>query len=277
MKKALLVADSGGSKTDWCIVDHLGNRNYFTTESYHPHVMTEDWIRAKSEFWREYTSVYDLEVHFYGAGCLKEHNQEVVKRAFKHWNINHIRVNSDLLGASKALLGDKDGLIGILGTGSVLAECSENAISNVFGGFGHILGDEGSGYHFGKMLLTRYFHNSLSGQLNELIELELGSKELILKNVYGPSGKKYISSLSAQFSKCQLAEIDALHEENIALFVDHYAMQATQYKEISFVGSYACHNSGILQKVLEINGIKLGQILERPIEQLTEYFLKTTF
>jgi hypothetical protein len=277
MKRALLVADSGGSKTDWCLVDHLGNQKYFTTDSYHPHIMTDQWIASKKEFWRDYTEVYNFDVHFYGAGCLKEHNRQLVEEAFRIWGIHNIKVNSDLLGAAISLFGDKDGVIGILGTGSVLAQIEQNNISKVIGGFGHILGDEGSGYHFGKLLLSRYFHNEFSGELNELIELELGSKELILKNVYAPDSKKYISSLSAQFSKYRSDEIMAIHEENINLFVDFYIAQLASCQKISFVGSYAFYNAEIIRKVLAIKGVDVEKILERPIEQLTEYFVRGTF
>jgi len=75
-KKAILIADSGGSKTDWCLVDYLGNRNNFTTDSYHPHLINEDWIGAKRDFWLDYTSVYSITLHFFGAGCLSPVNRE---------------------------------------------------------------------------------------------------------------------------------------------------------------------------------------------------------
>ena len=55
MKKSYLIADSGGTKTDWCFVDVLGNKNYFTTASYHPNLMSEEWIETNKSFWKKYS------------------------------------------------------------------------------------------------------------------------------------------------------------------------------------------------------------------------------
>jgi hypothetical protein len=278
MKKALLIADSGGSKTDWCLVDHLGNAHYFTTESYHPHRMTEEWILEQAAFWKEYTAIYDLEVHFFGAGCLKENNQGVVKEAFAQWHITNVSVSSDLVGAAYALLGNQDGVIGILGTGSVAAVIRDHRVEQVLGGYGHLLGDEGSGYSFGKHLLYNYVHQAFSVDLMRELEKVLGTRETIFKEVYGPLGKNYISEISKRTVHLkEFEEIALLHQQNIAEFVEQYLVKHPGLTEISFVGSYAFHQQNNLRKVLEMMGVQLTKVIDRPIEHLTEYFVKHTF
>jgi hypothetical protein len=110
------------------------------------------------------------------------------------------------------------------------------------------------------------------------LESELGTREEIFKHVYGPLGKNYLSGMSKQFSHLkEFEEINRLHDQNIAQFVDQYLIKLPDLKEISFVGSYAFHQQDVLQKVLEMKGVQLTKVIDRPIEQLTEYFVKHTF
>lgn len=278
MKKALLIADSGGSKTDWCLIDRLGNRHYFTTASYHPHHMSEEWIGHQAEFWRDHTTMYDLEVHFFGSGCLKEHNQRIVEKAFARWHITDVKVSSDLVGAAYSLLGNEDGVIGILGTGSVAAIIENQNVKEVLGGYGYLLGDEGSGYAFGKALLYHYIHGSFSEELMDSLGEILGKKEEILAAVYGPMGKKYISEIPKRIHELSgLTEINKIHEQNIMEFIEQYLERIPHLKEVSFVGSYAYHNRELVQKILEMKGVGLRKVIERPIEDLAEYFVRRTF
>jgi N-acetylglucosamine kinase-like BadF-type ATPase len=278
MKKAILIAESGGSKTDWCLADRLGNKHFFTTGSYHPHNMTDEWIVGQSEFWREHTAMYDMEVHFFGAGCMNEHNKRIVEKAFSSWHITDVKVSSDLIGAAYALLGKEDGVIGVLGTGSVAAIIKDHQLKQVLGGYGYLLGDEGSGYAFGKKLLYKYLHGAFSDELSAQLKKILGGKEEILKKVYGPIGKKYISGIAKAVNELPGSEeITCLHEQNMEEYIDEYLKKIPELKEISFVGSYAFYHQEILRKTLEIKGIELKKVIERPIEELTEYFLKRTF
>lgn len=277
MKKAFLIADSGGSKTDWCLFDHLGNKNYFTTDSYHPHLITDEWIQSKKDFWENYTHLYDLEVHFYGSGCMNSTNQNILKNAFFTWGINEVSIQSDILGAARASFGNNDGLIAILGTGSVLAEIENNAVKMISGGLGYILGDEGSGYYFGKLLIQHYLIGGFSEICSKEIADKLGNREKILESVYSPIGKKYLTELSFLFSETKNQEIKNLHDENIRLFIDAYLPNEFAKKEIYFVGSYAEHCKAQLNVILHEKGWILAGVVRKPIEQLAEYIAKSTF
>lgn len=271
MEKALLIADSGGSKTDWCLIDSLGETKFFETASYHPNLVNEEWIESKKDFWKEYTSVFDLEVYFYGSGCLKETNQKVIKNAFLEWGMNKVEVKSDIYGAAKACFKDEDGIISILGTGSVMAFIENKNVAHLAGGLGYILGDEGSGYYFGKLLLQNFFNDTFTFECNIEITRLLGDRNTIMQAVYGAKGKDYIASLPLIFVSTIFSEIGSLHEENIRLFIKMYFIDKQIVKPVHFVGSYAFYNQEILGKVLEENDLKLGSVIKKPIEQLTEY------
>lgn len=277
MKKAVLIADSGGTKTDWCLYDNMGNTHFFETESYHPHLVNSEWIASKKVFWKDYTDEYELEVHFYGSGCANPSNQSQLKKAFESWGMQNVTIQSDILGAAKACFGDENGVIGILGTGSVLAIIKNNSIEKIIGGLGYILGDEGSGYYFGKLVIQTYLQNRFTTETNNKIHSILGNRDEIIQSVYGSHGKKYIADLASLFSTSEMDEINKLHEVNIRLFIDTYLLDIKEFKSVSFVGSYAGFNQDLLRKLLAEKGWDLGEVVVRPIIKLSEYYKKRPF
>jgi len=64
------------------------------------------------------------------------------------------RVETDAITAVKGALRDADGIVAALGTGSVFARQQAGTIRQI-GGYGLVLGDEGSGARLGRSLLAR--------------------------------------------------------------------------------------------------------------------------
>jgi len=158
-----------------------------------------------------------------------------------------------------------------------MAKIKDHQIKEIFGGLGSTLGDEGSGYFFGKMLLQKYFHSDMSDKLKLAIEDQLGTRDLILQKVYGPEGKKFISSMSKTFAEFEEKELKELHYENVGRFMDLYLPKGEKSKIIYFIGSYASFNKENISILLQMRGLELGGVIEKPIEPLTEYLLKATF
>lgn len=277
MKKAILVADSGGTKTDWCLMDEDGNKLFFETDSYHPHLVNDNWIDSKKEFWKDYSSKFKLKVYFYGAGCSSEINQKKVQESFNCWGIDNVLVQSDIIGAAKASFGDEDGIIGILGTGSVIGIIENGKVKDIKGGFGYLLGDEGSAYYFGKLLIQAFLGKHFSKECeNEIIRV-LGDREAILKAVYGAEGKNFLSQLAKTFSTTEFQEIIKLHRKNIELFVERYLPIVNGFRTIFFIGSYAYFKKELLGEILAEKGWELGGVIQKPINKIAEYQLKTSF
>lgn len=277
MKKATLIADGGGTKVDWCLIEESGELIFFQTESYHPHLINEDFIKDRTSFWKNYTDKYDLELYFYGAGCSSSSNQELLRSAFTVWGMNVIEVRSDLVAASIATLGNENGFVGILGTGSVLAKISQSEPVEIFGGFGYLLGDEGSGYYFGKLVLRNLLIGKFSKDLSTSIYDILGSRTKIMSKVYGAQGKSFVSSIAYLLRGIKSKEIDQLHKENIELFVNLYVLQNEINSPIHFIGSYAKNFEEILSEILRKNGLDIGKVIEKPIGELANYFVRTAF
>jgi glucosamine kinase len=63
------------------------------------------------------------------------------------------RIETDVIAAVKGALGTDDGIVAALGTGSVFAVQQGGAIRQI-GGWGFVLGDEGSGAFLGRAILS---------------------------------------------------------------------------------------------------------------------------
>jgi len=275
MKRSLLAGDSGGTGTDWCYIDQEGEKHYFSTQSYQPVHFSDDFFEEMRHFWSGKRLDPGTVLHFYGAGCSMRYNQETLSAHFKDCGFTDVSVESDLLGAARALFGDEPGIFGILGTGSVLAAYDGNRITGLTGGYGYLLGDEGGGYAFGRLLLKSYMDNQFSAETHAQLLSLLGSREEILKKVYAPGGKQWISSLALQAPL--YPEIILLHRENIRQFVVTCLQDGKHTpREISFAGSYASGKQEILQEVLAEKGWKLSECLEKPIRRIAEYSFDRT-
>lgn len=273
MKKSLLIADSGGTSTDWCFVNADGERTYFSSESYHYSNFNEAYFERMNQFWKEKDLNLDTEIHFYGAGCSLEQNQRIIQKHFNDLGFLKIQVENDLLGACRGLLRQASGLLGILGTGSALAEYNKDESIQIYGGFGYLIGDEGSGFYFGKSLIHALLNKELSTELSLHLHSILGDEHAILQHIYGADGKKWIGELAGLVGNSD--EIQALHRENIRLFLKLHLSQVKQkYTEISFVGSYAFHQREILVEELKHYDLTLSKIAQKPIEEIVDFTLE---
>ncbi len=96
------------------------------------------------------TGVSEFESVFIGCSALDGRASPDEMSAFADGLINakHIGMDSDLFIALEAMQTDKPCAVAICGTGS-MAVMRQNGKLTVAGGWGHILGDEGSGYSIG--------------------------------------------------------------------------------------------------------------------------------
>lgn len=226
-------------------------------------------------FFREMELDPSTVLHFYGAGCAQPHNRKVLEDHFREAGFLQVYVDSDLLGACRGLLGETPGLAGILGTGSVLAAYDGKEVVDIYGGFGYLIGDEGSGYAFGRQLIHAYLNGTLPQALTARMSAQLGDRAAVLKEVYGQAGKAWIGKLASEWGA--ETELQDLHRANIAAFVDLYLDKVSgDFESVCFAGSYAFHNSKILASVLAQSGWKMAQVVQKPIALITDYTIKAT-
>ena len=270
-KQGILIADSGGTKTDWAL-QTKETSYFFTTESYHPTTLDHASKLELLTFWRILTKKMKVTCHFFGAGCSSEENQVKIKTHFTtNTHFIHFEVASDLVAAGLSILGDEEGYVGILGTGSVLTYFKDTNVTKILGGFGYLLGDEGSGYYFGKLVLQKFLNNELSEELKTLVENTYGTRNQLISKSYQNDGKAFISSIQLHCENPIIREeIDRIHSENIGLCLTNYLPKETKTTEISFVGSYAYYQQDLLKVALENLGWKLREVIDKPIDALTK-------
>lgn len=276
MKRAKLIADSGGTKTDWVLIDELNNLHYFTTDSYHPIHVTHEWIQEKSSFWLDYTQKYELKVHFFGAGCLREENQLKMLAAFEQWGMRNVSVKSDILAAYLATSNQENGYVAILGTGSVIGRIENREVSEIYGGLGYLKGDEGSGYYFGKLIIEKVLADHFSEQTEkQLIEI-LGAKELLKEKLGENPDKSFVASISFLLKDLQNEELLAVHLENAKTFIHLYLPKTEQNRTIGIVGSYGFYQRRLFNDLFQKQGWTVVKLVEKPIGELAKCFMKNT-
>ena len=117
----ILLADSGSTKTDWCLAENGKAVKSIKTRGTNPFFQTEDEIAAEIEasLLPELPSADIDDVFFYGAGCTAEKLPVLEKALRRHLNVKgRLEVASDMLAAARSICGHEPGIACILGTGS---------------------------------------------------------------------------------------------------------------------------------------------------------------
>src|SRR5450432_278797 len=148
----ILVADSGSTNTNWCLINPNQEICYFDTEGYNPYFVSTGYIAQSlaTNFPQNINRATINDIYFYGAGCFDD-KIDIIKKALQQLFFNaDIFVGLDLLGSARSVLGDKPGFVGILGTGTNSCLYNGNKIIANIDSLGYLIGDEGSGYYIGK-------------------------------------------------------------------------------------------------------------------------------
>lgn len=277
----ILVADSGSSKTDWMGYNSIEPIR-FSTQGINPY-----FLNAQDIF-KLFSKKKDLgfnpddikEIYFFGAGCSSPDKHEVISNGLSlFFTKAFISVEHDLLGSAYATCGDKEGLTCILGTGSNISYYDGVNVHNSKHGLGYVLGDEGAGTHLGKKLVTSYLYGHMPEELGVLFAKEYNiDKETVITNVYqNPFPNTYLASLSKfMTSHTDHPFISHLIYNVFKEFVQTNIMDYENYKTLDchFVGSIAYYYQDILKQVCKDNEVRIGKVLQKPIEGIYNYILK---
>lgn len=277
----ILVADSGSSKTDWMAYSPEQTLS-FSTQGINPYFANaQDIFRILSKNKEAITIANEVkEIYFFGAGCLNPDKREIVSNGLSSFfKKAFISVEHDLMGSAYATCGHKKGLACILGTGSNIAYYDGKTVFSGNHGLGFILGDEGSGTYFGKKMLISYLHKTMPAELREIFTATFEvTKDIVVENIYQ---KPFPNSYLATFSKFMIHNrahlfIQKTLKEGFQEFIDTNVKDYKNYKnlECNFVGSISYYYQDELREVFAENNLKIGKILQKPIEGIFEYILK---
>ncbi len=278
-----LIVDNGSTKADWCFADKNEIIQLIQTDGINPVIQSEECIEKtfQCQFYQQ-TKKLDIDIQnvsnvfFYGAGCNSSTKNDMISLLKKSLNPEaHIEVESDLLGAARALCGHERGIACILGTGSNSCFFDGEQIELHTPSLGYILGDEGSGAVLGRKFINAIIKGSLpSTMCEEFLERNELTVYDIINIVYkGTAPNRFLASTSVFISQhIDNAQLEELVIENFKEFI---AKNILPYKKgnypLNVVGSIAYYYKKQLKKASDYFGCQIGKILKSPIYELAKY------
>lgn len=274
----ILIADSGGSKTDWRILMPGGEVKQAHTPGFNPYYQPiEDLKKSVRENLLPLIEQPVAKIFFYGAGVSSTRNQQIIKEALlEFFPSAEIEIGWDLLAAARALCGREPGIACIMGTGSNSCLYDGEKITGNVANLGWILADEGSGAYLGRILLVDYLRNKLPEHLAKSFQERYPfSREEFLEKVYQQEKPSAFLGTFTRFIYHHLKDpycyqlvyngFESFYENNVMKYPGYQSLK------VHFTGSVAFYFSNILRQVANDKGITVKNILEGPIAGLTLY------
>lgn len=276
----ILIADSGSTKTDWCVAEQGKELQRVTTRGMNPFFQTEAEMRQeiKTALWPHLKVEHLDAVFFYGAGCTLE-KQPLVRDILAETlpvATENVEVSSDMLGAARALCRREAGIACILGTGSNSCYYDGTAVMDNVSPLGFILGDEGSGAVLGKLLVGDVLKNQLTPALKTkfLSQYDLTPARIIERVYRQPFPNRFLAGLSPFLAE-NLHEpcIKSLVLGAFTAFLRRNVMQYDGWSSlpVHFIGSIAYHYEDVLREACMASGVRAGTILQSPMEGLVKF------
>lgn len=277
--KAILIADSGSTKTDWCLLAQDGTKTQVQTKGLNPFQMTEGEIKAEinTALLPHIPNTSITSLHFYGAGCTLE-KQPTVERALRQclYVEGTCEVASDMLGAARGICGHSAGIACILGTGSNSCAYNGEKITANVSPLGFILGDEGSGAVLGRILLGDVMKRQLPQRIIDKFyeRYPLNNADIIDKVYRQKTPNRFLASF-APFIKENIDEphIEEMVKDGFRRFLRRNVRQYELCEQlpIGFVGSIALAFNKQLAEVVAEENMRLGRIIKAPMDGLVEF------
>ena len=273
-----LIADSGATKCEWCLVKDGTMKTVYTT-GISPYFLTEQQIvdLLRDDLLPQLDSVEVEEIYFYGTGLGNPKNMSTIISALKTiFPAAVIDANTDLLAAARALCGNEKGMVCILGTGSNSCYYNGKEIAKNIASLGYVLGDEGSGAHLGKKVIQYYLYNTFDEDLKSKFDAKFGTTYIeIMENVYKrPFPNRYLAAFAAFLSENRgHYMVENIVEDGLN---DFFFNHLNKYGEswtlpVNFAGGVAFAFKDVIQELCDSYHLELGTIFKAPMEGLVRF------
>jgi len=285
MVNCILIADSGSTKTDWILTTVENSILEVETMGINPVRDSQDAIFdvIKNHLAPKLPKEYKVnQIFFYGAGCIDPYRKNVAEVLTSVFGSDaEIAVESDLLGAARALCGNQAGIACILGTGSNSCLYDGKEIVRNTSPLGYILGDEGSGAFLGKTLVSNMLKKIFSQKLQDsFFEKFSLTPSIIINKVYRePMPNRFLASLVPFLEEHR--ENPEIHDMLIWAFRQFFIRNVKAYEhpemEINCVGSIAFIYKKEIMDAAAKEGLKMGKTLQKPAQELANFHRKSLF
>lgn len=271
----ILVIESGATNTRIGIGKEGGKWTLLETFGLNGNINSSDDYQELFRWLKNEIDSVVHELHFYGAGVSAESGRLKVVNAIKdHFSDSQYFINSDVLGACRSTLAHNPGNLAILGTGAIFVSYNGTEITHTKSGLGIILGDEGSGAHAGKMLISAYLNGLLNNDTIRLFELKYAlTREEIYRQVYHSSK---ISKWLGQFSyfladHMEKEDIREIVENNFRSFFDIISPGLDRTSGLCAIGGFVSAFKETFCLVADTYGIRISEINQNIFNGLLAY------
>ncbi len=279
----ILLADSGSTRCDWRWIDQDGSLlSDFSTPGFNPVSHSGEYFRKlilRSGMGKTITGESRL-VGFFGAGLGSESRIDRARKMLKVlFPAAYVVVGSDLDASAIASLDGETGVCCILGTGSNAGLYKGPKLLRKLPSGGYLVGDEGSGNYFGKILLNHIIYDSLPTHIRNEVQAELGSDPVkLIDELYSTeSPAAYlgeIGSLMVQMKDDEWVE-DQLCDGLSAFLIKQVKPLLKEEKHPLYVtGSLGVELRGIFEGVALELGYNVERFIQRPVEELDCWAVK---
>ncbi|MCS7086276.1 MAG: hypothetical protein RMM53_10885 [Bacteroidia bacterium] len=273
----LLVADAGGTKTEWRFVQNGITTAAFRTPGYNANLESMDEMerRLNDEVVPLLPASPD-KVFFYGAALSTETYCVAWRDALRRTlGAGEAFAEHDLLGAARAAALGKPAVVCILGTGSNSCVFDGRNIVAQRGGHGYIFGDHGSGADIGRRLLADILDGDAPPHVVRAFAETYGSPKDVRNQTYRHSKPPvFLASLVEFLIQNPGDYADRLVAAAFSDFLSRTVVRFRRSEPVYFVGSLAKQFEGTLREVCTQKGFEVGGIVPNPIERLVEFHLR---
>lgn len=277
-----IIADAGSTKIEWVALEgkRFEERLRVTTSGFNAAVSRQDIL---TEILRlEAPALLEIatdtkQIFYYGAGCTGQRSEATAVAIREAFGDKEIHVESDMLGAARALCGDRPGIACILGTGSNSCLYDGCRITANIPPMGYILGDEGSGAVLGKIFIGRLMKGGFSEEIHRRFAETypgIDAAEVIARVYRSERPNAFLASFVPFIAaNIELPEIEQMVIDEFTRFIetDVLPYSCTESVPVNFAGSIAHHFAPQLLEAAKHSGITVGKIIKSPMDDLIGY------
>ncbi len=272
---ALLVGDIGGTSGKWALISGT-DVNWFETCGYNPVSHTKDRLgRLIAELGAKLDQSNEINLFYYGAGTGHLKNALAIENALlKNLPLHSIQVSSDMLAGARALCGNEQGVVCILGTGSNVCHYDGTGIDYQGATLGYPLGDEGSGTDIGRRLVRSYYYGLMPDKLKKTFNNHLPPNRYDFLRLFkkSTSPNKYLASFVRLIADDKEDDhVQKILQRAFGDFINYHLHKYEKNTKISFVGSIAFYFCTELEQSLDKYNLRMGEVVQEPLDRLVNY------
>lgn len=279
---AILLADSGATKCEWCLADSKKRTKTVITQGISPYFLNTGQIERilREELLTGFKKTQVDAVFYYGTGVNNPENVKIVKKAISHvFPGAKVEVTYDLMAAARGLCGHSKGMACNLGTGSFACYYDGRKIAKLSAGIGYVLGDEGSGAYLGKKVIQYYLYNTFDEELRYKFDEKYHTdRAAILENVYKkPMPNRYLASFTLFLAENRNHfMVENIIEDGLNdFFFTHLCKYNESWKlPIHFTGGVAYAFRDVVIELCHSYQFEPGVIMRTPMEGLVKYHVQ---